>query len=325
MMKRFCAILLVIGLALLLFACNTDANQALQEYATPNNQMNPIPVRNETRWQNKDDEQVPVAREDDNISATKTTLSSDKYPHTRAILIQEAKFKEIPYNQAGDEKANQENQAGNHKGERVTKRNTNPQDLPNVRKEVREGIRQRISRGEWWPNVKRRQDRNQQAIPDQNPPANQQPDENIKQEEKAGTPPPPDEKQAQETRISEFAQRVIDLTNEHREANGLKPLTHDPELSRVAQQKSVDMHQNNYFSHTSPTYGSPFDMMRDSGIEYKTAGENIAQGQRTPEAVVEAWMNSSGHRANILNPDFTHIGVGVEKDEYHWTQMFIGK
>jgi len=85
------------------------------------------------------------------------------------------------------------------------------------------------------------------------------------------------------------------------------------------------MQQKHYFSHTSPTYGSPFDMMRDFGVTYKSAGENIAQGQQTPQEVVQAWMNSEGHRKNILSKDFTHIGVGYEQTGKHWTQMFIGK
>ena len=83
------------------------------------------------------------------------------------------------------------------------------------------------------------------------------------------------------------------------------------------------MKDNNYFSHTSPTYGSPFNMMKNFGINYKTAAENIARGQKTPEAVVNSWMNSSGHRANILNPGYTKIGVGYEKTGNYWTQMFI--
>jgi uncharacterized protein YkwD len=66
-------------------------------------------------------------------------------------------------------------------------------------------------------------------------------------------------------------------------------------------------------------------MMRDHGVNYKSAGENIAQGQRTPQEVVQAWMNSPGHRKNILSRDFTHIGVGYESQGNHWTQMFIGK
>ena len=80
-----------------------------------------------------------------------------------------------------------------------------------------------------------------------------------------------------------------------------------------------------YFSHTSPTYGTPFQMMKNFGITYRTAGENIARGQISPKAVVDAWMNSSGHRANILNSSFTHIGVGYAENGRYWTQMFIGK
>lgn len=126
----------------------------------------------------------------------------------------------------------------------------------------------------------------------------------------------------QETR--NFEQEVIRLTNVERQKAGLKPLSENWELSRVARHKSNDMSQKNYFSHTSPTYGSPFDMIKAYGISYRAAGENIAKGQRTPQQVVTAWMNSSGHRANILNSSYTHIGVGFEKNGNYWTQMFIG-
>ena len=88
------------------------------------------------------------------------------------------------------------------------------------------------------------------------------------------------------------------------------------------------MINKNYFSHTSPTYGSPFDMMKKFNISYRAAGENIAKGQKTPAEVVKAWMNSQGHRENILNSKYTEIGVGVAKDSkgtLYWTQMFIGK
>ena len=85
------------------------------------------------------------------------------------------------------------------------------------------------------------------------------------------------------------------------------------------------MKDKGYFSHTSPTYGSPFQMMKSFGISYKSAGENIARGYATPEAVVNGWMNSSGHRANILNKSFTHIGVGYVQSGNYWTQMFISK
>ena len=104
-------------------------------------------------------------------------------------------------------------------------------------------------------------------------------------------------------------------------------LTLDSKLSSVATKKSQDMIDKNYFNHTSPTYGSPFDMMKKFGISYRTAGENIAKGQRTPQEVMNAWMNSSGHRANILNASFTKLGVGIAKDSngrLYWTQMFIG-
>ncbi|UYZ24343.1 CAP domain-containing protein [Mesobacillus jeotgali] len=127
------------------------------------------------------------------------------------------------------------------------------------------------------------------------------------------------------TEISAFEAKVIDLTNEQRRKNGLPNLQPDTALSNVAQEKSNDMQAKNYFSHTSPTYGSPFDMMRDFGVSYSTAGENIAMGQRSAEEVVNAWMNSEGHRKNILSPNYTHIGVGHTTQGNYWTQMFIGK
>ena len=124
--------------------------------------------------------------------------------------------------------------------------------------------------------------------------------------------------------VRSFEQEVIRLVNEQRVKNGLNPLTENWELSRVARYKSQDMVDNRYFSHTSPTYGSPFQMIRAFGISFRQAGENIAYGQRTPQAVVNAWMNSSGHRANILNASYTQIGVGYVAAGNYWTQMFIG-
>ncbi len=125
--------------------------------------------------------------------------------------------------------------------------------------------------------------------------------------------------------VSSFETEVVRLVNIERSKNGLKPLTHDWELSRVARYKSQDMKNKNYFAHESPTYGSPFDMMRSFGISYRSAGENIAKGQTTPQKVVNAWMNSQGHRANILNKNYTHIGVGYVQSGNYWTQMFIQK
>lgn len=121
-----------------------------------------------------------------------------------------------------------------------------------------------------------------------------------------------------------FEEQVAALVNEQRAANGLSPLTLNAKLSDAARAKSQDMHDNNYFSHTSPTYGSPFAMLTAFGISYSSAGENIAMGYATPEAVMEAWMNSSGHRANILNASYTQIGVGYVADGNYWTQEFIG-
>ncbi|MFZ3577974.1 CAP domain-containing protein [Virgibacillus sp. DJP39] len=133
------------------------------------------------------------------------------------------------------------------------------------------------------------------------------------------------EPQTQSEQLSQYEQQVVELTNAERVERGLNPLKIDLELSRVAREKSRDMSANNYFSHTSPTYGSPFDMMKSYGITYRSAGENIAKGQRTPEEVVNGWMNSEGHRANILSTKFTHIGVGYISDGNYWTQQFIGK
>ena len=127
-----------------------------------------------------------------------------------------------------------------------------------------------------------------------------------------------------EDSLSEYELEVVRLVNVYRSNAGLKPLSADAELSYIARLKSQDMHDKNYFSHTSPTYGSPFQMMKDFGVSYRSAGENIAMGQRTPSEVVTAWMNSPGHRANILNASFTRIGVGYVSAGNYWTQMFIG-
>ncbi|MCY7795593.1 CAP domain-containing protein [Bacillus spizizenii] len=125
--------------------------------------------------------------------------------------------------------------------------------------------------------------------------------------------------------VSAYEKKVVELTNAERQKQGLKPLQIDETLSKSARAKSQDMKDKNYFDHQSPTYGSPFDMMKSFGISYKTAGENIAKGQKTPEEVVKAWMNSEGHRKNILNSNFTHIGVGYVESGNIWTQQFIGK
>ncbi|TLS53721.1 SCP-like extracellular [Paenibacillus antri] len=121
---------------------------------------------------------------------------------------------------------------------------------------------------------------------------------------------------------SRFPQQVLDLVNKERAKAGLKSLSMNNELSRMAMDKAQDMINNNYFDHQSPTYGSPFDMMNAYGISYNTAAENIAKGQRSPTEVMSSWMNSQGHRANILNGSFTQIGVAYYNGG--WVQVFIG-
>ncbi|SDN07256.1 uncharacterized protein, YkwD family [Psychrobacillus sp. OK028] len=128
-----------------------------------------------------------------------------------------------------------------------------------------------------------------------------------------------------EVKVTSEIQQVVDLTNQERAKAGLKALQIDTKLTQSAQAKSQDMKNKNYFSHTSPTYGSPFDQMKSMGITYKSAAENIAMGQRSPQEVVDAWMKSPGHKANIMNASFTHIGVGLSDSGYYWTQQFIGK
>ncbi|ASI76942.1 CAP domain-containing protein [Bacillus pacificus] len=173
--------------------------------------------------------------------------------------------------------------------------------------------------------------------PAEQKPAEQKPAEEVQKPEaqkpaennntqKPAEQKPAEQKPAEEAKsLSEFEQRVVELTNAERAKQGLPALKIDTELSKVARIKSEDMQKNNYFDHNSPTYGSPFDMMKKFGISYTSAGENIAQGQRTPEEVVQAWMNSAGHRANILNNGFTHIGVGYVESGNYWTQQFITK
>lgn len=122
-------------------------------------------------------------------------------------------------------------------------------------------------------------------------------------------------------------QEVFDLINAKRVANGLSALKIDDELQNVARIKAQDMVDNNYFSHTSPTYGSPFDMMKSFRINYKTAGENIAGNSSNSEAV-NAWMNSAGHKANILNSNFNYTGIGIVKSPKYgkiYVQMFMGR
>jgi uncharacterized YkwD family protein len=120
---------------------------------------------------------------------------------------------------------------------------------------------------------------------------------------------------------------MLKLINQARAQNNAPPLQMDMQVSNVARIKAQDMIDNNYFSHNSPKYGSPFDMMKSFGLNYVEAGENIAGNQNVQNAH-NALMNSPGHRKNILNPDFTHIGLGIKSGGPYgnmFTQMFVSK
>ena len=171
---------------------------------------------------------------------------------------------------------------------------------------------------------------NPSTTPEQKPESTPSNPSTTPQQKPESTPSKPSTtpEQKPSTDFSSYQQQVLDLVNAERTKRGISALTLDSNLSSVATKKSQDMVNKNYFDHTSPTYGSPFDMMKQFGISYRTAGENIAKGQKTPQEVVTAWMNSEGHRKNILNPNFTNLGVGIAKDSKgttYWTQMFIGK
>lgn len=123
--------------------------------------------------------------------------------------------------------------------------------------------------------------------------------------------------------VRSLEREVIRLTNKVRRENGLSELSENWQLSRVARYKAEDMRDKNYFAHESPTYGSPFTMMKSFGISYRAAAENIAKGYTTAQAVVDGWMNSPGHRQNILNAAYTEIGVGYAGGSNTWAQMFL--
>jgi uncharacterized YkwD family protein len=119
-----------------------------------------------------------------------------------------------------------------------------------------------------------------------------------------------------------YDQEVFQYVNAERAKVGLPALIMDDALSNMALVKAQDLYNNRYFDHNSPTYGSPFEMMDHFQISYKVAGENIAKGQPTPVKVMKDWMNSAGHRANIVNKSFTKIGIAYYKGT--WAQEFTG-
>jgi uncharacterized YkwD family protein len=133
--------------------------------------------------------------------------------------------------------------------------------------------------------------------------------------------------QTNSSTLSSAEQQMVKMVNDARAQNNLPALKVDTQLCNVARIKAQDMIDNNYFSHSSPKYGSPFDMMKSFGIKYVSAGENIA-GNQSVQNAENALMNSPGHRKNILSPDFTHIGIGIRQGGPYsnmFSQMFISR
>lgn len=128
-----------------------------------------------------------------------------------------------------------------------------------------------------------------------------------------------------ETSDEALERKVLELVNAERAVYGIKPLEWNDKLAKTAREHSLDMVKRNFFSHENPDGKSPFDRLKDANIRYTCAAENIAAGQSSPEMAVEEWMNSEGHKMNILNPSLTSLGVGLARGgEYgiYWTQNF---
>ncbi|MDI3548687.1 MAG: hypothetical protein PWR10_2339 [Halanaerobiales bacterium] len=160
-----------------------------------------------------------------------------------------------------------------------------------------------------------------QPEPEPKPDPQPQPQPEQPAPEEPGTKP-----EQPSSNLSRLEQQMLSMINKERTSRGLEPLQMDPRLVNLARKKSQDMIDNNYFGHNSPTYGSPFKMLNDAGIKYRTAGENLA-GNSSVSGAHRALMNSSGHRRNILNPKFTKVGIGIKKGGpygYMFTQLFIG-
>lgn len=131
---------------------------------------------------------------------------------------------------------------------------------------------------------------------------------------------------SEQVKVTQEEQKLLDLVNKARKEAGLSELSFKSSLRKCAIEKAKDMVNKNYFAHESPTYGSPFDMMRQFGISFKSAGENIA-GNQSVEGAFNAWMNSTGHRENILNKNFNYVGFGIVDSPIYGkilVQQFIG-
>lgn len=158
-----------------------------------------------------------------------------------------------------------------------------------------------------------------ELLPEQNP--------EEKPEQKPESTPefPEDEKGQEDTTVGMTeVEKVVSLVNKYRAQNGLSPVEIDQTLSLAATKRAQET--ETLFSHTRPDGSSCFTVLSQYGVSYRGAGENIAMGQKDAEEVMTAWMNSDGHRANILGENFTKIGVGVHKGadgRLYWAQMFV--
>ncbi|MGI6319078.1 MAG: sporulation protein [Firmicutes bacterium] len=167
-----------------------------------------------------------------------------------------------------------------------------------------------------------------EPIPDPPPPPVPEPDPPeppAPEPEPEPEPDPPESPDPEESILTAEEQQMLNLVNQERKQRGLNELKIHEGLVKLARLKSKDMINLGYFAHQSPTYGSPFDMMRNAGIAYTYAGENLA-GAPTVARAHTSLMNSPGHRANILNPNYTHVGIGIVNGGNYgkmFTQMFI--
>ena len=138
--------------------------------------------------------------------------------------------------------------------------------------------------------------------------------------------PAPTQQAAQPSQNGNVQQQILTLVNVERKKANLQPLTLNNKLGQAAQNHTNDMVSKSYFSHTSPSGGTMTSRVNAVGYVYSTIGENIAAGGSTATATMTQWMNSPGHRANILNPKFRELGVGYapsnDQYRYYWTQVF---
>lgn len=153
-----------------------------------------------------------------------------------------------------------------------------------------------------------------EETPDNTP---QQPDDNRPEQTPEQTP-----EEDNDSSQGDYASQVVALVNAERAKYGLSALKVDSRVQQAAQVRAAETVQS--FSHTRPNGSSFSTALTEAGVSYTRSGENIAYGQSTPQQVVQAWMNSSGHRANILNESFTTIGVGytVSGGTAYWAQLF---